>query len=274
MGAQDPRLNSAYEINFRLQQTLHAWKHTDPGPLCVKPIPITVIHRIVVLATSDVVDDTFQAASDMIIIAFFFLLCTGEYTDNNKDPFHLTDTQLFIGDTRILLLTAPASELCLAWFASLTFTSQKNGVRGKVIGLACSGNPYLCPVQAIICRVLYLHLHMAPPTTPLTQVFHTPNKVAASYLTSCICESVMLLGLDLGFLPSEVLAWCLRATGAKALLLAQVIPDVIRLIGRWRLDKMLWYLHIQSYPLMRDYSHCMLSASAYTLISNHLVPQQ
>jgi hypothetical protein len=243
-------------------------------PLRVKPIPITVIHWIVVLATSDVVDDTFRAAADMIIIAFFFLLHPGEYTDNNKDPFHLNDTQPFIGDTRLPLLTAPALELCLARFASLTFTSQKNGVRGKVIGLACSGDPYLCPVQAIICCVLYLHLHMAPPTTPLVQVFHTLNKVTTSYLTSCIRESVTALGLDLGFLPSEVLAWCLHAVSTTALLLAQVDPDVICLIDRWRSDKMLWCLHIQAYPLRRDYSHCVLSAVTYTLIPNHLIPQQ
>jgi hypothetical protein len=274
MGAQDLRLNSAYKIDFCLQRTLRPWKHTDPTPLRVKPIPITVIRWIAVLTTSDVVDDTFQAGADMIIITFFFLFRPGEYLDNNKDPFRLTDTQLFIGDTRLPLLIAPASELCLARFASLIFTSQKNGVRGKVIGLACSSNPYLCPVQAIIRRVLYLRLHMAPPTTPLARVFHTRNKVNTSYLTSCIHESVMALGPDLGFLPSKVLAWCLPAAGATALLLAQVNPDVIRLIGHWRLDKMLWYLHVQAYPPMRDYSHCMLLAGTYTLIPNHLVPQQ
>ena len=71
---------------------------------------------------------------------------------------------------------------------------------------------------------------------------------------------------------SEVLDWCLRAAGATALLLAQVDPDVIRLIGHWHSDKMLWYLHVQAYPLMRDYSHRMLSAGTYTLIPNHLVP--
>ncbi len=192
--------------------------------------------------------------------------------DNNKDPFRLTDKQLFIRDTRLPLLTAPALELCLAWLASLTFTSQKNGVCGKVIGLACSGDPYLCPVQAIICRMLYLRLHMAPPTTPLARVFHTPNKITMSYLTSCIHESVTALGPDLGFIPSEVSAWCLHAAGATALLLAQVDPYVIRLISRWCSDEMLWYLHIQAYPLMRDYSHRMLLAGTYTLIPNHLVP--
>ncbi len=92
----------------------------------------------------------------MVIIAFFFLLRPGEYTDNETDPFCLTNTQLFIGNTRLTLLTAPAEELRQARFASLTFTSQKNGVRGEVIGLACSGDPFLCPVKAIIRRMLYL----------------------------------------------------------------------------------------------------------------------
>ena len=45
----------------------------------------------------------------MIILAFFFLLRPGEYTDNNGDtnkhPFLLEDIQLFIGDTRLNLLT-------------------------------------------------------------------------------------------------------------------------------------------------------------------------
>jgi hypothetical protein len=274
MGAKDPRLNSAFQIDFCIQRTLRVWKQKDPAPLRVKPIPITVIRRIAVSTTSDVVDDTFCAAADMIIIAFFFLLRPGEYTDNDKDPFRLEDVQLFIGDSRLPLLTAQESELRLARFALLTFTTQKNGVRGKVIGLACSGDPFLCPVQAIVCRVLYLRLLLVPSSTPLARVFNTPDKVTATFLTARIREAITAFGPDLGFLPTDVSARCLRAAGATALLLAQVDPDVIRLIGRWRSDQMLWYLHVQAYPLMRDYSRRMLSASAYTLIPNHLVPQQ
>jgi hypothetical protein len=274
MGAKDPRLNLAFQIDFRIQRVLRTWKHTDPAPMQVKPIPITVIRWIAVSATADVVDNTFRAAADMFVISFFFLLRPGEYTDNKKDPFRLADTQLFIGKRRLPILTTPAAELCQARFASLTFTSQKNGVCGEVIGLACSGDPYLCPVQAIIRRVLYLQSHSAPPSTPLASVFNTPDKVTATFLTVRICEAVTSLGPDLGFLPSEVSARCLRAAGATALLLAQVDPDVIRLIGRWRSDKMLCYLHVQAYPLMRDYSRRMLSAGAYTLIPNHLVPQR
>ena len=274
MGAQDPRLDAAFHIDFRLQRTLRAWKQSDPAPLRVKPVPVTVIRHIAASATSALASPTYQAASDMIILAFFFLLRPGEYTDNDGDPFRLENVQLFIGDTRLPILAAPECELRLARFASLTFTTQKNGVRGEVIGLACSGDPYLCPVQAIIRRVLYLREHTAPPTTPLARVFNTPDKVTASYLTVQIRDAVAACGPHLGFLPTEVSARCLRAAGATALLLARVDPDVIRLIGRWRSDEMLRYLHVQAYPLMRDYAQRMLYAGSYTLIPNHLVPQR
>ncbi|KAL3808781.1 hypothetical protein ACHAXA_011404 [Cyclostephanos tholiformis] len=274
MGAQDPRLDAAFHIDFRLQRTLRAWKQSDPAPLRVKPVPVTVIRHIAASATSALASPTYQAASDMIILAFFFLLRPGEYTDNDGDPFRLENVQLFIGDTRLPILAAPECELRLARFASLTFTTQKNGVRGEVIGLACSGDPYLCPVQAIIRRVLYLREHTAPPTTPLARVFNTPDKVTASYLTVQIRNAVAACGPHLGFLPTEVSARCLRAAGATALLLARVDPNVIRLIGRWRSDEMLRYLHVQAYPLMRDYAQRMLSAGSYTLIPNHLVPQR
>ena len=142
LGAPDPCLNSAFKIDFRIQRMLHTWSQTGPAPLRVKPIPVSVIKRITVMATSDVISDTFRAACNMIIIAFFFLLRPGKYTDNTRDPFCLADTQLFIGARHLDLSTAPTSELQVARFASLTFTSQKNGVRGEVIGLSCSGDPY------------------------------------------------------------------------------------------------------------------------------------
>ena len=63
-------------------------------------------------------------------------------------------------------------------------------------------------------------------------------------------------------------------TFPPAAFLARVDPDVIRLIGRWRSDEMLRYLHVQAYSLMKDYSRLMLSSGDYTLIPNQLVPQR
>ena len=207
VGANDPRLNSANNINFRLQRTLKAWKSTDPAPLRVKPIPISVVRRIAALSrTTESHRPLFCATADMIIVAFFFLLRPGEYTDNDKDPFWLQDVQLFIGDTCLPVLTAPVEQIQQAWFASLTFTTQKNGVRGEVIGLACSGDPVLCPVQALIQRVLYLRQHSTPLGTPIARVFNSTSTVTSSIITTTIRDSVLSLGPALGFLPSDVLA--------------------------------------------------------------------
>ena len=90
----------------------------------------------------------------MIILAFFFLLRPGEYTDNdgNNDKYHFLPEKilLFIGNTRLNILHDSDARLYQARFVSLTFTHQKNGVKGEVLGLACSGDPVLCPFQAVI----------------------------------------------------------------------------------------------------------------------------
>ena len=282
LGTNNPCLNSAHVIDFRLQRTIAAWKQSQPAPLRVKPIPLQVIRRIVQTSHSTSASTSksslCKAIADMIILAFFFLLRPGEYTDNDgntdKHPFLLQDVQLFIGDTRLDTLADTDSRLRQARFVSLTFTHQKNGVQGEVIGLACSGDPVLCPVQAVIRRVLYLRHNGALPTTPLAHVYNSTCLVIADTITICIRNAVTELGPTLGFLPHEVSARCLRAADTTALLLAQVDTDIIRLIGRWRSDEMLRYLHVQAYPLMRNYSQQMLSAGTYTLIPNHLVPMR
>ena len=132
------------------------WKREDPPPKRVKPIPVQVIRRVMHVALS-MDDDLVQATADMIAIGFFFLCRPGEYTDDSGGdacPFKIEDVQLFVGLTRIDLATATDEEIRCATFVTLTFTWQKNGVRGEVIGLALSGDPYLCPVKSVVRHVL------------------------------------------------------------------------------------------------------------------------
>jgi hypothetical protein len=80
VGAKDPHLNSANQIDFWLQRMIKSWKSSDPAPLRVKPIPIQVIRRVASLSQLSLVSDfLYQATTDMIILAFFFLLWPGEY---------------------------------------------------------------------------------------------------------------------------------------------------------------------------------------------------
>ena len=75
-----------------------AWKKEDPPLNQVNHIPVQIIICIAVFAQYSQNPNT-KAIADMIIIAFFFLLRPGEYTNNNSNstPFHLEDVQLFIG---------------------------------------------------------------------------------------------------------------------------------------------------------------------------------
>ncbi len=198
---------------------IKSWKSSNPAPLHVKPIPIQVIQHVATLSQLSSVSDSFyQATTDMIILAFFFLLQPGEYTDNDNTPFCLKDVQLFIGPCCLNLQTSSAAKLTQACFGSLTFTDQKNGIRGKVIGQASPGDSFVCPVKALVQHVLYLRFQHAPPTTPLSRVFNTPAQVTPSVLTATLGDCVQYLGPNLGFLPSEVFAQSLWAAGAMALL--------------------------------------------------------
>ncbi len=248
----------------------------DPPPNRVKPVPISVIRRIFAVAAA-CVDLVSICLADMIGLAFFFLLRPGEYTDSPSDttPFEFRDVQLFIGQRRLDLSADPDHLLLSATFGSLTFRTQKNGVRGEVVGLAHSGDPHLSPPRILARRIVHLRSNNAPPTTPLARAFLSPrdsHPITPDLITETLQNAVSFLGPSLGFLPSDVSARCLRAAGANALLCANVDPDVIRLLGRWRSDEMLRYLHLQAAPLMNDFSRRMLAGGQFTLIPNQLVP--
>ena len=59
---------------------------------------------------------------------------------------------------------ATDNDLAAATFVILTFTTQKNGVRGDKIGHGATGDLLLCPKEALRQRVMHLRQHDAQPT--------------------------------------------------------------------------------------------------------------
>ena len=51
-----------------------------------------------------------------------------------------------------------------------------------------------------------------------------------------------------------------------ALLFSGVDHDIISLIGRWRSDEMMRYLHVQAELIMRNFSKLMISHGNYNLL--------
>jgi hypothetical protein len=110
------------------------------------------------LAVAKMATSCIQAVAKLICLAFFFLLRPGEYTGTPSDttPFCLQDVQCWVGHQCFLATTIPLADLQCITFITLTFSTQKNGVRGEVIGLGRSGNPVLCPVTAMAQRINHL----------------------------------------------------------------------------------------------------------------------
>jgi hypothetical protein len=153
---------------------------------------------------------------------------------------------------------------------ALEFTNQKNGVRGELVGLGRSGHPLLCPVKAMIWRLKHLRLHQAPPFTPINTVFTTNiTHVDTATLTQHLRQSCSSLGHTLGITPEDISIRSLRSSGAMALLCANVGTDKIRLLGHWRSDEMLQYLHVQALPFVAPLASLMVRHGFFSFIPNN-----
>ena len=99
-----------------------------------------------------------QTVTEIIIIAFFFLLRPGKYTDTKYDssPSHLSDVMFSVGCTVFYTATDTDNELAAAVFVILVFNTQKNGVRGEKIGHGATEEPLWCPKEALCCQVSHI----------------------------------------------------------------------------------------------------------------------
>ena len=272
LGQADPRsLAGSSTIDPRLTRQLRGYLNQDPPPGRLKPIPIPILHCAHAIA-STAGDAESLAAADMMWLAFFFLLRPGEYTGTSKrsHPFRIPDVGLWVNDTQIQYPSASVADLSSVTFVSLTFVTQKNGNKGEVVGHGRSGHPFACPVLSIIRRLLHLRNNNAPHDTPLCHFHPGPpallTPLAPGTITSLLRQACLACGESLGFRASDIAAKSLRASGAMALLNERVDSHMIQLLGRWKSDVMLRYLHIQAHTVMSGFSALMLQGGNYALI--------
>jgi hypothetical protein len=243
----------------------------------VKPVPFTLVRHCSNVARKS--GNLFEiAVADLITIAFFYLNRPGEYAQSTSasrsSPFRACDVLFQVGTRLLDTFLASFAELEAASFAMLVFTDQKNAVRGEKIGHGRTRDSYVGPVKALARRIQHLRSHHASPTTPLFMV-----NVQGHWLPVCSSDITHALRIAAaacfhltGIPPEEISARSLRPGGATALLCAQVDSDIIQLVGRWRSDAMLRYLHAQAYPLMGTFAQRMVSGGSYSLPPGQYVP--
>jgi hypothetical protein len=110
---------------------------------------------------------TMAAVSDMVLVAFFYLLCVGEYTSPSNTcpkrttPLRKCDVQLWRRGT-ILDHAAPLSTLLRADSATISIANTKNGTKGAFV--------HQYAIQGAICPAQRPQLHH-----PSQQCDHQPH---------------------------------------------------------------------------------------------------
>ena len=90
-------------------------------------------------------------------------------------PFRWCDIQLYMGQLQLDVFGAKASQLRAADWSSMTFTVQKIGVPGEIVGHACSVALHACPVVGLADLCLLLRKHGASRDAPLGTYLEIPS---------------------------------------------------------------------------------------------------
>ena len=116
-----------------------------------------------------------EHAIDLVIVAFYWLLRPAEYLHSEipearsqaffiRHAFIIIDATVYFGTAIPLNDVRQVTRIS---FAALTFTDQKNAVRGETVGHAATSHPRLCPSKAL-GRILIRHkLWGTSPAAPL-----------------------------------------------------------------------------------------------------------
>lgn len=273
MGLQDPRLTKQGLMDPRLTSLYKAYSNEDPAPVRVKPIPLQVIQRAQQLLHTDS-PEIDRATMDMTWLGFFYMLRPGEHCkSNDNNPLLFQDVTLLIGQRKLDLQADSIDDIRRATHSSLTFDTQKNRVRGEVIGHGRSGHSVMCPTQTLIRRIVYLKANNAAASTPLC-AFKVNNrwKYVTSKLITITLRAATISLPHLNYTAADVSARSLRSGGAMALICGNVDKDRIQLQGRWKSDAIFRYLHAQALPLVHNLASIMLQHGSFTLLPGNDIP--
>ena len=197
-------------------------------------------------------------------------------TSGETHPFRWCDIQLYMGQIQLDVFGAKASQLRAADWSGMTFTLQKSGVPGEIVGHACIRALHVCLVVGLAELCLLLRKHGAPHDAPLGTYREIPSGplcyIKSTVISKALKSAARVHGAEFGIGPDDVSSGCLRSTGAMALFCGGVDSSCVHLLGRWQSWTMLWYLHFQSRVAMRGLSVAMLQGGEINMLPPGIIP--
>jgi hypothetical protein len=200
-----------------------------------------------------------QAAADLILISFYYLLRVGEYTHPRQvqrgnhlvratrtKQFAVKDVGFF-KNGQILTRRSPLRQLLESDSATLKITNQKNGRMGQTIHHESSGDNG--GVAALARRIHHILSSGGNNDSLICDYYPSRGNCASvtpKHLLNMLRTSVKTLQLQRqGIDPDLIGVHSLRAGGAMALKLHGYSDTTIKKMGRWSSLTFLQYIHNQ-----------------------------
>jgi len=232
---------------------LEAFKREDPPTQPQLAVPVAVPNWIF-LSSRKSIRQHIRAVGELCLIAFYFLLRVGKYTQTQAT--HRTRTQQFrLRDICFFFNQRPVPLQRLIQYPEqvdlvrLQIDNQKNGRRGQIIAHHAIDNE-CCPVKACVARVRTLLQQNASPDTLLCAYRKTRNAPFTHVTNSDIVKAVRTAlnptgAHERGYEPNLVGSHSLRSGGTMALFNQGVAATTIMKIGRWTSTTFMTYIHEQ-----------------------------
>jgi hypothetical protein len=279
MGLQDPRRQDGH-LHPLLAAFIDRLADEDGPQTRTYPVNVTIIEQLYDTLDTDHLShgQCNRHVIHIIVLGFFFMLRPAEYlkprgkpepNSTRSTPFRLCDVHFAANGRQYVATDASLNDVNLSdvTHVTLTFTDQKNAVRGERIGHTTSGDPRLCPVVAAFHITRHLRNHSAPADTPLYVFWEsdgTKRFLRSTNVLNGLRHTARAIQHLTGIDPSWISARSLRPGGATALLCAGVDSDNIKLLGRWKSDAMFRYLRAQAHTFASNFARGMLTAGRYT----------
>lgn len=294
LGQPDPRKLSIYGASNHTLYTdfISSLRKEDDPSTRAYPANLTIVRQV-----REVLDFAHpdagllnMAVMDLIIIGYYWLLRPAEFLlskdegDGRSQSFRLQDLSIKLDGTHYLASTISLNDEDIARIShvTMTFSDQKNAVKGEQIGHNPTNHPFFCPCKALGRLVQRLRRRNAPADTPLHVFYDSAGRKGAithTHVTNALRHAARSLERDTGIPYKLLSAKSLRPGGATALLVSGTDPDHIQLLGRWKSDAMLRYLRIAAAtgPLsqrMLDHGDYTYPSGALTSTAPNVLPKE
>jgi hypothetical protein len=217
------------------------------------------------------IDTTMAVVADLAILGYFYAMRSCELTSTPRPGrSQVINMQgVVFRDRTNTIIPHDSPRLHRAARVTVTFATQKNGIKQDSRTQERTNDPVMCPVVRLAS--LIRRIQRTVPTMTLTTPINTigspsgPRYITAALLRKTL-RSVCTLGggePTYGFHACDIGTRSIRSGAAMGLFLAGISVDKIKMLGRWSSDAFLVYIRPQVLEWTNNMSSEMIKNNSF-----------